>query len=71
MFLHAPQDDFVAAEIAARNAEASPTGSRADFRATEILVQNAAATPAMKLPTMLMAGVGVFLFYNFLLKGKT
>lgn len=70
MHLSSAQDDFRAAEIAAQNAAAPSTGSQASFRASEIVAQNAAAaTP--KLPKLLLAGVGLFLAYNFLLKGKT
>lgn len=68
MFLSAsPQDDFRAAEIAAQNADAASQGSRASFRASEIAVQNATAP---KLPKLLIAGVGLFLVYTFMLKGK-
>ena len=70
MYLSAsPQDDFRAAEIASQNADAAAQGSRASFRASEIVAENAAPA-ATKLPKMLLAGLGVFLAYNFLLKGK-
>jgi hypothetical protein len=68
MFLNAsPRDDFRAAEIIAQNAAAANQGSRASFRATEIATQNAASSK----PTRLLAyGVGAFLIYHFMLKGK-
>ena len=70
MFLSSPQDDFQAAEITAANAEAASQGSRESFRATEIVAQNTAAAAAgSKMPRYLMAGIGLFLVYNFL-KGR-
>lgn len=69
MFLSSPQDDFRAAEIAAQNA-AEASGSRASFRTSEIVAQNAAAS-STKMLKLAAAATGVFLFYNFLLKGKT
>lgn len=69
MFLSAsPNEAFRAAEIASMNADAADQGSRASFRASEIVAQNAA--PANKLPKLLMAGIGLFFVYKFLLKGK-
>ncbi len=65
-----PQDDFRAAEIAAENTDAAAQGSRASFRSSEIVAQNAAPSGS-KLPRMLLAGVGLFLVYKFLLKGKS
>lgn len=45
-----------------------------EFRAAEIAAQNAAPQPASppspKLPRLLLAGVGVFLLYSLMLKGK-
>lgn len=69
MHLNAPQDDFRAAEIVSQNAEAANQGSRASFRASEIVAQNATPTGS-KLPRLLMAGVGVFLIYNWLKGSK-
>ena len=69
MFLNAsPQDEFRAAEITAGNADAAAQGTRQTFRASEIVAQNAEPVVS-KMPRMIMAGVGVFLLYNFL-KGK-
>lgn len=65
-----PQDDFRAAEIAAQNADAKSQGSRESFRASEIVAQQQPAAVS-KLPRLLMAGVGVFLVYNFFWKGKS
>ncbi len=71
MYLSAsPQDAFRSAEITAQNVDAAAQGSQASFRASEIVAQNAAAAPASKLPRLLIAGVGLFMVYNFLLKGK-
>lgn len=70
MHLSSAQDDFRAAEIAAQNADAAATGSKASFRASEIVAQNAAAS-ASKMPRLLMAGAGLFALYFFVLKGKT
>lgn len=78
MFLSAtPQDALRATEITAENTDAAAQaaaaqGSQSDFRAAEIVSQNAAATAtASKLPRLLIAGVGLFLVYSLLLKGKT
>lgn len=68
MFLsESPQEAFRSAEIIEQNAPVSQ-GSRASFRASEIVAQNT-AVPALNLPRLMLAGVSVFLLYNFVLKG--
>jgi hypothetical protein len=58
MFLSAtPQDEFRAAEITSENAPSSSTTA-------------VAATTASKMPRLLITGVGLFLVYMLMLKGK-
>lgn len=74
MFLSAsPQDAFRSAEISVENTDASAgQGSRESFRTSEIVAQNTAASAGgVSKMTLLMAGVGLFLVYKLLLKGKT